>query len=120
MVESRYADDDLSKLLFHLAEPISVKEKALVRGELVCLGHPIIRGSMCSHLYVSMPVLMPDEFNTYAGSDPPTVFAWLFPIGDSEADFVRERGWIAFEDEVEKQDPNLLDPHRPMILPRPS
>jgi hypothetical protein len=41
-----------------------------------------------------------------------TAVVWLVPIGASEASFVRERGWDAFEEELARQDPDLLDLNR--------
>jgi hypothetical protein len=41
-----------------------------------------------------------------------TIIAWLVPIGASEAAYVRERGLTAFEEELARQDPELLDLNR--------
>lgn len=115
-VGSRFADEDLSKLLMHVADSIVGEHRALLRGEVVPLGHPILRGSRCSNLYVSLPVVFPEGLATCEETQPATVFAWLVPISDTEATVVRERGWEHFEDALEREDLDLFDLDRDLLI----
>ncbi|MEU4249540.1 suppressor of fused domain protein [Amycolatopsis sp. NPDC026612] len=37
---------------------------------------------------------------------------WLVPVSRAEAAYVGSHGWRAFEDELVRHDPDLLDPGR--------
>lgn len=106
---SRFEHHDLPNVLLHLAEAAVTKHRALLCGEVVPLAHPIVPGSPCRNLYVSLPVVFPEGFDTYRGTRPPTVFAWLFPITDAEVEVVQCCGWSQFEEELEMSDPDLFD-----------
>lgn len=112
----RFADDDLAKLLAYVAEGLLREHHALLRGQVVPLGHPVARGSRCNSLYVSLPVVFPGELATCADTQPATVFAWLIPIHAEEAELVTRLGWNEFEDRLEHADPDLFDFERPPVV----
>lgn len=112
----RFEDENSSKLLFHVADAIIRAHRAVLRGEIIHLGYPICRGSRCHDLYVSLPVVFPEGFDTFSGTDPPTVFAWLFPITEGEKTMICTEGWSRFEDELERRDPDLFDLMRESII----
>jgi hypothetical protein len=67
-------------------------------------------------LYVTTPVCMPDRFavlECQEGND--IVIAWLIPITHSEAHFVFKNGPDAFEDLLERSDPDLFDFNRASV-----
>jgi len=105
----------LQRLAMHLIE----SGKAVVRGQ--CLGPlgKLFPRSDIDSLYVAIPVYFPDSFNAVVqpGHDP-IVMAWLVPLLPSEAVWCRERGWSSLEEELSRQDPDLLNLQRPpMDLP---
>jgi len=104
-----YIDDDLSKLLLHLAEGIINEHKALLRGNVIPLGHAICKGSKLTNLSVSVPVVFPEQLATCADTEPPTIFAWLIPITAEEAALIDRAGWASFEELLEQKDPDLFD-----------
>lgn len=108
-VHLRLATADLSKLLFFVAESVIKNHRALLRGEVFSLGHPIAPGATCCHLYVSLPVVFPEALATYTMSDPSTVCAWLMPITSAERQAITDRGWSAFEDMLERAEVDLFD-----------
>jgi hypothetical protein len=112
----RFEDDDLARLLAWVAEQIVGEHHAQLRGDVIPLGLPIARGSRCSALYVSLPVVFPGELATCDETDPPSVFAWLVPIHPEEADCVKREGWGAFEDQLERADPDLFDLGRSPVV----
>ncbi len=63
-----------------------------------------------------MPVLHDERLRTFNGTEPPTVFAWIVPIHEEEAHYVRERGWEAFEERLEAADPDLCDLEREPVV----
>jgi hypothetical protein len=66
-------------------------------------------------LYASLPSYFPDGFSKDTHTSPSTHFMWMIPITAAEASFVARGGWSAFEDELVKQDPDLLDLNRTEI-----
>lgn len=115
-VAQRFAADDLAKLLAYVAEGPVREHRALLRGEVVRLSHRLAPISRCNSLYVSTPVAFPDGLATYEDTQPATVFAWLIPIHEEEAEFVTRLGWNEFEDRLERADPDLFDLERLPIL----
>jgi hypothetical protein len=115
-VRRGFADQNIAKLLAHVAEGLLRKHRALLRGQVLPLGHPIARGSRCNSLYVALPVVFPDPLATCADTQPPTVFAWLLPAHAQEAELVARLGWNEFEDRLEAADPDLFDLERPPVV----
>lgn len=115
-VHERFAGSDLPNLLSWVSESVIGSHSALLRGEVVELGHPIRRASQCRALYVAAPVAFPDGLAVFRGTAPPTVFAWLVPIGDSEQSVVSATGWSEFERQLEAAKPDLYDLDRASIV----
>ncbi|MFO0637469.1 MAG: suppressor of fused domain protein [Nannocystaceae bacterium] len=115
-VHRRFAGENLPRLLALVAERILEHHRALLRGETLPLQHAIARGSVTSSLYVSSPVVFPEGLATFTGTQPPTVLAWLVPVCPQEVRFVDDHGWNAFEDQLERTDPDLFDLERAEIL----
>jgi hypothetical protein len=113
---TEHAPEALPSLLFHVAERMIREHAALLRGEVISLGHPVVPGTEMTALYASLPVLLPDDFATFSGTSPTTVFVWLFPILPAEARYIADHGWSAFEDALEQRSPDLLDPHRRSVI----
>lgn len=115
-VQTGSAREDFSKLLFHVAESVVETHRALLRGEVFPLGHPIVRGSSCCHLYASLPVVFPEGLATCDSTQPSTVFVWLLPITDREEREIRSIGWSRFEDKLEQADVDLFDLARSSVV----
>ncbi|MEV7404891.1 suppressor of fused domain protein [Streptomyces sp. NPDC091267] len=68
------------------------------------------KASAAAALYAALPVYFDDDFFSVTienGSD--VAIVWLVPITSAEADFVRVKGWQAFEQALAAQDPDLVD-----------
>jgi hypothetical protein len=114
-VHESQAREELAGLLLEIASRVLQEQKALLRGEVLQLGAPILHGSEATALYASLPVLFTEGLATFSGTEPPTIFVWLFPILPSEVRFIASHGWSAFEDLLERRDPDLLDLRRSPI-----
>lgn len=87
--------------------------RAIVRGEVVEMEGNVVSGSDLSALYATLPVYFDDAFATCRCEDGADVaIVWLVPVHGSEVAFIRAKGWDAFEELVERADPDLLDPTR--------
>jgi hypothetical protein len=106
----------ISSFLLTFADYILSKRRALLRGDVVGPGEPIIPGVSLDAVYSALPVIFQEGFATYDATAPPTVFVWLIPLHEREADFVKKNGWNRFEDMLAEKDPDLLDLNRPVVL----
>jgi hypothetical protein len=89
---------------------------ALLRGEVIGPWGPIFPGSKVSALYVAPPPYLPDGFAICKAPFGEIVFAWLLPVYENEAEWIRKNGWRAFESLIVEGRPALLDPDRPPLL----
>jgi hypothetical protein len=103
----------LPGVLEWVAERLVVSGEAVLRGDVIPLPMPLLPGGTMTALYATHPVYFDDDFlSVVLENGVETAVVWLVPIGASEASFVRERGWDAFEEELARQDPDLLDLNR--------
>lgn len=95
-------------------------DRAYLAGDVLGPRGPLLLGTALEALYVAVPVYFPDSFHVYkALAELPVVIAWLVPITAQEALFARTAGRARFEEELERQDPDLLDFRRnTMTLPK--
>ncbi|MGR6970886.1 suppressor of fused domain protein [Streptomyces cynarae] len=103
----------LPGVLEWVAERLVVSGEAVLRGDVIPLPMPLIPGGTMTALYATHPVYFDDDFlSVVLENGVETAVVWLVPIGTSEAAFVREKGWDVFEEELARQDPDLLDLNR--------
>lgn len=114
----RFAASEVASTLLTFAQHLGANGRALLRGEVVGPAAPIVPGSPLNSLYASLPAVYDDRLWTLDTTEPTTVFVWLIPLQEREAAFVRCEGWEAFEDMLEKADPDLFDLRRPEVLHR--
>jgi Suppressor of fused protein (SUFU) len=90
----------------------------LLRGDVIGPWGPLQDGATVEALYSSAPAYFQESFHVYTPQDGtlPIVLVWLVPITASEAAFVRRAGWNAFETELQRQNPDLLDLRRSAIV----
>ncbi|PLK42146.1 hypothetical protein C0V77_22440 [Emticicia sp. TH156] len=106
---------EIASMLLTFSESIIEKGIALLRGEVIG-EKPLISNVRANSLYVSMPVFWEDDFYTFNGSTPPTIFVWLMPIMSEEYHFVKSNGWNAFEDKLEMVECDFWDLNRKPIF----
>ncbi|MDN3516371.1 suppressor of fused domain protein [Aquisalimonas lutea] len=90
-------------------EFVSSHGVALLRGDVIGPSSPIIPGVYVNSVYATIPSIFPEGFSAYHGTELNTVMVWLIPLLRQEALFVKERGWPAFEEALERKDPDLAD-----------
>jgi len=106
---------NLPGILHDVALEALSKDRACAVGDVLGPRGELVTGSPLEALYVTLPVYLPETFHIFKGDEYSIVFAWLVPITASEANLVRSKGRIAFEDVLEKFDPDMLDFARPSI-----
>jgi antitoxin YqcF len=105
-VEQSFDSDRVASFLMFLAEHIVIRNKAVLRGEVIDPARPIIAGASSTAVYATNPSPFGDEFMNFR-CDPSLVFVYLIAISGAEAELIRRRGWRWFEDRLESEDPNI-------------
>ncbi|MEW2634837.1 suppressor of fused domain protein [Streptomyces sp. NPDC048389] len=104
-------------VLEFVAEHLVVSEEAVLRGEVIPLPRPLTPEGSLTALYAAVPVYFDDDFASVALENKTDVsIVWLVPISDAERGFVETKGWQAFESELVRQDPDLLDLSRESMI----
>jgi hypothetical protein len=109
IADDGYPREQVASFLFTFADYIRGQRRALLRGDVVGPGPPLIPGVGCNAVYAAIPVLHDDGLATYSGSQPPTVFVWIVPVHGVEAALVRTEGWERFEGLLERRNPDFGD-----------
>ena len=108
---------NLPAILHQIATEASAKDEAYLRGQFIGPRGQLIEGTAMEALYVSIPIYFPDEFQVYTPpTGDPVVLVWLIPITAAEAQYVNERTWEAFEDLLERVNPDLRDLGRASVV----
>lgn len=102
---------DLGRCVEWVARKMIGEHQARLRGDVQKLPFTIGQASVLDHVYFANPVYYDEGFFS-AGLESGGQTAgivWLIPIGPREAAYVREHGWRAFEEKLERVDPDLFD-----------
>lgn len=111
------AHAEVAPILQQVGREAVATRHAWLRGDVIGPRGALLSGSRLEALYVANPVYFPLGFeHCKVASGLDVVLAWLVPISAKEACFVRENGWDAFEDAVERTDPDLTDPYRADVV----
>jgi hypothetical protein len=93
-----------------------MRNRALLRGEVLRPRGPLVPGSRMEGFFVAAPVYFPDEFAVLREDGHIVVIAWLVPIATAEAGFILEYGSEAFEKRLDRWNPDLTDWYRESIV----
>lgn len=105
-------DPVLVEMLAALATVNADPKKRLGVGSIIALGRPWTGESDADHLLVLPPYPVGPGFEICELEDRRIVVLWLVPITPEEADYVRRRGYEAFEEILQQREVNVADPWR--------
>jgi hypothetical protein len=108
-VEVGASGESMANLLLTLAEHIVEEGSALSRGQVVTPGFNKDESTVVSGFYCTEPSPLSSKLTQFSAGDTPLIFVYLIGLVPSEISLVRDRGWRWFEEELEKQDPNVWD-----------
>jgi hypothetical protein len=114
--DARFESTHVASFLQTFAEFVTEGHQALLRGQVIGPSEPVIPSIRLNAIYTAIPVLHDKRLRTFDGTEPPTVFAWIVPIHEEEADYVRQQGWEAFEERLEAADIDLCDLGRDSVV----
>ena len=112
IVPDRLRDGPVPGLLQQIGTEVLGAGQSPRRGDVIGPRGELFPGSEMQAMYVAIPVYFPDDFAVCNENGTEVVIAWLVPISLSEARFVRERGWRAFEERLAESDPDLTNVFR--------
>ncbi len=116
MIEPFEREVGIPDLLQSLSLEAISKGRCYSQGEVIGPRGPLWPGSTLSALFVESPLVFPETFdNVQTNTIGTVIFAWLLPITDGEAEFVRRAGWRAFSDALSTEQPDVVDLQRPSI-----
>jgi hypothetical protein len=110
------ADAVVVEMLAALATVDAGAPEGLGVGSIVALGRPWIARSWARHLLVLPPYPFGPGFEIYEEAGRRTVVLWLVPILAAEAQYVREHGYEALEQLIERRAANVADPARTSVV----
>ena len=113
MLASNAVDEDVVASLLIQIGMNAMSVHPVLRGQVIGPAEPLLPGSSLTALYAAPPVYFPDNFSTCVVDGETVFITWLIPISTDEATFVLNRGWEAFEEELARHDPDLVDFGRP-------
>jgi hypothetical protein len=117
MARPAFGDRNIPALLHQVGTEALGRGRPYLRGDVIGPRGTLMPGTAMEALYVSLPVYLPDSFATYRSpAGVACVLAWLVPITRDEAAFVKTGGWDAFEDQLVRVDPDLLNLSRGSIV----
>src|SRR6266487_252131 len=98
-------------------EMVAESQHPLLQGQVLDMkpDGSLLEGTTMSALYSTVPTYFPDEFQLIEEGEEPIDIGWLIPIYRSEATWIREHGYEAFESLLVEQDPDVMDFGRPPI-----
>lgn len=111
-----FSSDAVAGLVLSLAEHVLQRGRALLRGEVIGPGTPVVAGSTAEAIYVTNPSPLDKALTEFVSEPPAMVFAYLIPITRAEAVLVRSKGWRWFEEELELQNPDIWDLARTEVI----
>jgi hypothetical protein len=112
-----FSSEQIASFLSTFAEYLVSAHKALLQGDFIGPEAPIIRGTLLNSVYSTVPMIFDEGLAVYYGSEPPpTVFVWIIPIHEEEANYIRGNGWDKFEDVLERKNPELWDLTRVSVI----
>jgi hypothetical protein len=103
----RYPPPKIASFLLTFCKHVLSEKRALLRGDVVGPYRPLISCVAADSIFCTLPVMFNSGLATFSGSEPPTVFVWLIPITNAEAQFVKLHGWNRFEDLLEREQPDF-------------
>jgi len=105
---------NIPAILAQIASGTVRRKRPLLRGDVVGpQGGGLLEKSSMEAFFVTLPILLPPEFAAAEDEEGRGIaLAWLIPISAKEAAWARSQGWEAFEEALDKQNPELLNWYR--------
>ncbi|HEY3445997.1 MAG TPA: suppressor of fused domain protein [Myxococcales bacterium] len=87
-------------------------------GHTVPIGEPVVPGSPCTHLLVSLPYLFGEELEVCDLDEFHVQILWLLPITPEELEYKKKHGLDALEERFEATELDYADLRRHSVVDR--
>lgn len=104
--EERFEKSAIARLLLTFSERLITTGTAPFLGNVFDFNDYIYPNSRMSKLYITSPVFYQPDFQVCNTASSNVIFPWVFPIHDSEAEFIKANGYDFFESYLEENDIN--------------
>lgn len=91
-------------------------EHSLGLGHTIPIGRPLVPGSPCEHVYISLPYLFGPNLEVVGLEGREHHVLWLFPITTAEKRLLLEKGLDALEDRLESEKVEYWNPYRESVV----
>ncbi len=92
------------------------RDQRLGMGHTIPIGRPLVDGSSCEYLYLSLPYLFGPALEIVGAGPDAIQVLWLLPITAAEKAFLREAGLDAFEERLESEGVEYWSPYRRSVV----
>ena len=115
-----FVSDNLLELLIAATKIVAESQHPLLQGNVLGPAGPILdsRETDMEALYSTIPIHFSDEFQIIPDAEAAVDIdiGWLMPIHRSEAIWIDEHGYQAFEELLEKSNISVFDLQRPPVV----
>ena len=85
-------------------------------GHIIPIGRPLVDGSPCEHVYLSLPYLFGPKLEVIERSPESVQILWVFPITQPERQLLLSSGLDALEERLESQEVQYWSPLRASVV----
>lgn len=111
--------DEVSGFLLRFSDMVLSKHKAILSGEVIGPGKPILSGTSMCGIYATNPAIYPEGLHIYDKMSPNVVVTWLIPVYLNEIEYINTHSSHAFESILEglgSSGPELWDLKRAPVV----
>jgi hypothetical protein len=115
----QFISGDLIALLAFVAKVVSENNHPLLHGTVLPPAGPLLEYTSMEALYVGTLMYFntsDESFDVLKADSTSVLISWLIPLHSSEAGWIGEHGYDAFEDLIIDRDPDLMDLERPPLV----
>jgi hypothetical protein len=113
---NQFRSDKIYENLFDVIAYQLEQDESVCAGELFDCEAPIMPNSPLEAFLFYSPIYFKEALYLFEAIKPPVAFVWAIPIHRKELTFIANEGADAFDDLLEKYDPDLLDLNRAAIV----
>ncbi len=112
----RFVSEELVAWIAGVEQNVATCRHALQQGEVLWARRPLSSSTVMEAMYSAVPTYFPDEFQVVDAKGVKIDIGWLIPLYRSEANWIEEQGWRAFEVALVEGDPDVMDLTRSPIM----
>ncbi|ASK30158.1 hypothetical protein CEY12_08540 [Chryseobacterium sp. T16E-39] len=105
---SKYNENEIASFLTSFVEYLIDNKKGVLHGDVISFNFTMTSETKMNSLYFTLPFYFDNDFQELILENKGVVFPLIIPIYQEEAQLIREKGWNAFEEFLEKNEINDL------------